>query len=120
MLSNLLQKLKNILSDFDKELTEDQVYELSKILEHFSGGIIPMPVIRRELKLTTKETENLMVFLETKGILRSKYRVYCPDSNLCAKETIYNDIRDIPKKKCDRCDNGCLYVENIAVVFEVI
>lgn len=50
MLSNLLQKLKNILSDFDKELTEDQVYELSKILEHFSGGIIPMPVIRRELK----------------------------------------------------------------------
>lgn len=120
MLSDLLMKLTNIQSECNVNLNNQQIIELKKILKHFSGGVLPIPTMRRELNISSKEVLELMVYLESKGILKSKFKVYCPDSNACAFEKFYDNLRDVPKKQCDKCDKGCVYIENIIVVFEVI
>ena len=120
MLSTLLEKLEIVLNDCKIKLNKSQLNSLAEALSFYKGGIIPISVIRRELRLTNEEVADLMIYMETKGILKSKYKVYCPSKSEGVMETFYDDVRQIPKKYCDKCDENCMYLENIVVVFEVI
>ncbi|EPY2310860.1 hypothetical protein FDE98_02360 [Clostridium sporogenes] len=120
MLSKLLEGLEKALKNYKIKLTDNQIQSLSEILDFYSGGVIPMRTVRRELNLSMDETEDLMIYLETKGILKSAYKVYCPDKSECIREEIYDDVRDIPKAHCDKCDERCIYLKNIIVVFKVV
>lgn len=120
MLSILLEKLEHILGNYKEKFNSEQLEGLAKILETYAGGIVPISVVRRELRIDIDKVQDLMVYLESQGILKSMYKVYCPSKSECVREELYDDIRKIPKKYCDKCDENCLYIENISVVFKVV
>ncbi|ALR90193.1 hypothetical protein [Clostridium butyricum] len=120
MLPNLLEKLEQLLKNHNLKLNNQQIQSLAEILDIYSGGIVPISVIRRELKLNINDTQELMIYLEDKGILKSMLKVCCPSKSESVREELYDDIRNIPKKYCDKCDENCMYIENISVVFKVI
>ncbi|MDM0483644.1 hypothetical protein QTG92_09635 [Clostridium perfringens] len=112
-------ELKKIMSQW-KKISYNQIKTLLELLDYFNGGIIPISVVKRKLNLTNDEVEDLMIFLETKGILKSAFKVFCSDKFESTREEIYDDIRKIPKKHCDKCEKECMYLENVVVVFKVV
>ncbi|CAI3660815.1 hypothetical protein [Clostridium neonatale] len=120
MLPDLLEKLEQILKNHKLKLNNQQIQTLVEIFNIYSGGVVPISVVRRELKLNINDTQELMIYLESKGILKSMLKVCCPSKPESVREELYDDIRKIPKKYCDKCDENCMYVENISVVFKVV
>lgn len=119
MLLDLLERLQEIFKSCKVKLTEEQLNNLKELLEWHSGGIIPSSVVKRELKISYNEVHSLMIFLMTKGIVKSKYKVYCENDNITGTAKVYDDPAEIPITICDRCDKGCSLINNIVVEFEV-
>ncbi|XZH37067.1 hypothetical protein ACSW82_05695 [Clostridium perfringens] len=114
-----LLELERLINQW-KKVSQNQVKDLYELLEYFSGGVLPINTVKRILELDNDEVEELMIFLETKGILKSAFKVLCPDKFESIREEIYDDIRKVTKKYCDKCEKGCMYLENIVVVFKVV
>ncbi len=119
MLLDLLEKLPKILENCNITLNESQVETLAEALINFNGGILPSRVLKRELKISYEETHKLMIFLMTRGILKSKYKIYCENDMLTGVSKIYDDPAEIPVSICDRCNRGCSLIKNLVVEFEV-
>lgn len=120
MLPNSLEKLGEILKQYEYKFSKEEVAILFDLLDFYKDGIIPMPVIRRKLNLDIDNAWNLLIYLESKGVVKSMYKVYCNIKSEAIREEIYDDIRKVPKKHCDKCEEGCLYIENVGVVFKVV
>lgn len=119
MLLNLLVKLQKILENYNPKLTENQIKNLSEALEFYNGGILPANIIKRELKISYKETHELMIYLMTKNVLKAKYKIYCENDMFTGTADVYDDPAQIPVSICDRCDKGCSLIKNLVVEFEV-
>ena len=119
MLLDLSEKLQKVLANYKVQLTEKQIKNLCETLEWYKGGIIPATVIRRELNISFEDTHKLMIYLMTKGILKSKYRIYCENDTISGVRKVYDDPAEIPMIICDRCDKGCSLIKNLVVEFEV-
>lgn len=120
MLPELLENLEKILEGFEYKFTDREKKEIYRILDYYKGGILPLGVLRRKLNVDTDLVEDLLVYFETKGIVKSVFKVICKDKTNDVREEIYDDIRKIPRKMCDKCPEECLYYENIAVAFKVV
>ncbi len=75
--------------------------------------------MKRELKISYEETHKLMIFLMTKGLLKTKYKIYCENDMITGMAKTYDDPAEIPISTCDRCDRGCSLIKNLVVEFEV-
>ncbi|XZI67586.1 hypothetical protein ACSXEI_00305 [Clostridium perfringens] len=114
-----MEKLQKILENYNPELTEKQIKDLSEVLEFHNHGILPASVVKRILKISYKETHELMVYLMTKDMLKPKYKVYCENDMVTGAVKIYDDPAQVPVSFCDRCDKGCSLIKNLVVEFEV-
>lgn len=119
MLLDLSERLQKELANYKVKLTEKQIKNLCETLEWHNGGIIPASIIKRELKISFEDTHKLMIYLMTKGFLKSKYRIYCENDMISGVNKSYNDPAEIPMIICDRCDKGCSLIKNLVVEFEV-
>lgn len=119
MLLDLLEKLHKILENYSPTLNENQIKNLSEALEWNKGGILPANVVKRELKISYEETHKLMIYLMRKGLLKSKFKIYCENDIITGVSKVYDDPAEIPVEVCDRCDKGCTLIKNLVVVFEV-
>lgn len=119
MLLDLLVKLQKILENYNPKLTEKQIQNLLEVLKYYNGGILPASVVKRELNISYKETHELMVYLMTKHILKSQYKIYCENDIITGAAKIYDDPAQIPVSICDRCDKRCSLIKNLVVEFEV-
>lgn len=119
MLLDLLEKLRKILENYSNPLTESQIKDLAEILEWNNGGILYATVVKRELNISYEETHRLMIYLMTKGILKTKYKIYCENDMITGSSKIYDDPAEVPISICDRCDKGCSLIRNLVVEFEV-
>lgn len=119
MLLDLLEKLPKILENCSIVLNENQIKTLAEALIKFNEGILPARVLKRELKISYEETHKLMIFLMTKGFLKSKYKIYCENDMITGASKIYDDPAEIPVSTCDRCNRGCSLIKNLVVEFKV-
>lgn len=119
MLLDLLEKLQRELENYNTELNEKQIEDLSKVLKFHNHGILPAAVVKRTLKISYKETHELMVYLMTKEMLKAKYKVYCENDTVTGVAKTYDDPAQVPVSICDRCDKGCSLIKNLVVEFEV-
>lgn len=120
MLSDLLGKLQEILKNYNIKLNNEQIRKLEELLSFYKGGIIPTAVVKRTLNISYAETHNLMIFLMTKNILKSKYKIHCENDLVTGAGKIYDDPAEIPIELCDRCERGCALIKNLVVEFEVV
>lgn len=120
MLPKLSENLEKILDEFKYSFTKEQIKDIYKLLEYYDDGILPLGAMRRKLRIEMTIAKDLAVYLETKGILKSMYKVICRDNSNDVIEKEYEDIRSIPNKTCDKCSEECLLYENIVVVFKVV
>ncbi|MBY6789188.1 hypothetical protein HYH43_07020 [Clostridium botulinum] len=119
MLSSSLEKLEKILESCKIKLNNEQIKKLRETLQHYSNGILPTRVLKRELSISFEDTHKLMTFLSTKRILIPKYKIYCDKDELTGASKVYDDPSDIPIKTCDRCEEGCILIERLVVEFKV-
>ncbi len=120
MLPELLENLEKILEGFQYKFTDKQNNEIYNVLQYYNGGILPLGALRRRLNVDMDVVSDLVIYLESKGIVKSMYKVICRSSTNDIREEIYDDIRKIPKKICDKCPEECLYYDNIVVAFKVV
>lgn len=119
MLLVLLEKLERILENFKVKLNKNQLHNLAETLIYYNDSIVPAKVIKRELKISYSDTHDLMIFLQIKGILIPKYKIYCENDSITGVSKIYDDPKDIPVEICDRCDRECTLIKNLVVEFKV-
>lgn len=121
MLSDLSAKLQVILENYELNLTNNQIKEIIELFNFYKGGIIPMKVIKKRVRLQYKEIHKLMIHLVTKNILKPKYKIICENDVATAGGREYDSLLDIPPMKvCDRCSEECIILEKVSVEFEVI
>lgn len=119
MLSGLLERLHKLLDNYRVQLDNEQIKSLADTLEFHNNGLLPANVLQRELEISYKDIHSIMSYLSTKGILVAKYKIYCENDMNTGASEIYDDIKDIPVKICDRCDRSCALIKNVIVEFEV-
>lgn len=119
MLLNSLENLKMKLTDCDVDLNDNQIKKLYETLEYYSGGILPLSVLKRELGLLFDDTYKLMLFLSIKNILKPVYKVICDHDMETNGGKIYDTISEIATHVCDRCDKKCVLVDSVCVEFKV-
>lgn len=119
MLSDLLGRLQKILVNYDINFSEQQIKNLAETLKYYNKSILHPRVLKREMNLSYNQVNDLMIFLETQGILRSKFKTICTEEHSNKVEKIYNSIKEVPLTVCDRCEKECSMLTNVIVVFEV-
>jgi len=120
MLSNILIKLKGIISNYNNiKLTNEQIDLLLKLFKLYNKQIIASDVIKDQLNLTYSETNEFLLYLARKGIVKMNYKVWCENPNNNSDVQIYENIYDVPMDECDVCDKRCKKVNNVVIVYRV-
>lgn len=119
MLLDLLGELQDKLKTCNVKLDEDQIQKLREALIFHKGGVLPAKVLKKDLKISYTDTHKLMIFLMTKGYLKSIYKIYCENDIITGASKTYDDPAEIPVEICDRCDRGCALIKNLKVEFKV-
>jgi hypothetical protein len=121
MLLSILEVLKNVLSKYEKlNLSEEDINRLSEIFEHYPNDIIPVSIVKGELKLSYDQANDLMVYLAINNLLQINYKVWCDNTYLDNGGKIYKHITEVPKEVCGRCDKECQVLNNVIIVFRNI
>lgn len=120
MLSNILERLKTKLNDCPITLNENQIYLLSKIIKLYCNDILPIDVIKDNLKLSYDEVNEVLLYLSRKGFLKMNYKVWCENCNCNSEKQVFENFYDIPIEVCDRCDKRCRKIDNIIIVYRLI
>lgn len=121
MLLDILNVLKVALSKYEKiNLSEEEIRTLGEILDYYRDDLVPVSIVKRDLKLTYEQANDLMVFLAKHDILEINYKIWCDNEYLYNSGDVYRHIIDVPKDICNKCEKECQILKNVVIVFRNI
>lgn len=120
MLLGISNQLKMIVKKLDNiELDDNKLNMLEKILRKYNNSILPVDVVKDNLRLNYENTNKLLMELAKNNILELNYKIWCDSSVTNPDEYIYRDFLDIPMDTCENCEKRCRILNNVVIVYRV-
>lgn len=120
MLLDISNQLKMIVKKLDNiKLDDNKLNMLEKILIKYNNSILPVDVVKDNLRLNYENTNKLLMELAKNNILELNYKIWCDSSVTNPDEHIYRDFLDIPMETCENCEKKCRILNNVVIVYRV-
>ena len=91
------------------------------LLKLYNSGEVILPrVFKIELKISIEEVYKVLTELVKLNILEINYKIACSHPSDHPIQETYRTIGDIPTESCNMCEEECILLKNVTIVFRVI